>query len=193
MRKMQKLIIISLIYIFIVFIITLNMNKLGNLYVLFLIILSLVFAIFVSLEIFKKETLKIKPVKQNVEYENIDDKNLQELKIISSRPFILFGSESKLVSDDQLYFDQENFYAINKGNQKAVYKLTDITELSRTSINIRNQTLWQLKIKVKNDNEITIRFAHNYRVWNKNFVLFYDKLKTINPNVVKSKWSLWRM
>lgn len=193
MRKMQKLIIISLIYIFIVFIITLNMNKLGNLYVLFLIILSLVFAIFVSLEIFKKVTLKIKPVKQNVEYENIDDKNLQELKIISSRPFILFGSESKLVSDDQLYFDQENFYAINKGNQKAVYKLTDITELSRTSINIRNQTLWQLKIKVKNDNEITIRFAHNYRVWNKNFVLFYDKLKTINPNVVKSKWSLWRM
>ncbi len=190
---MQKLIIISLIYIFIVFIITLNMNKLGNLYVLFLIILSLVFAIFVSLEIFKKVTLKIKPVKQNVEYENIDDKNLQELKIISSRPFILFGSESKLVSDDQLYFDQENFYAINKGNQKAVYKLTDITELSRTSINIRNQTLWQLKIKVKNDNEITIRFAHNYRVWNKNFVLFYDKLKTINPNVVKSKWSLWRM
>ena len=193
MRKMQKLIIISLIYIFIVFIITLNMNKLGNLYVLFLIILSLVFAIFVSLEIFKKVTLKIKPVKQNVEYENIDDKNLQELKIISSRPFILFGSESKLVSDDQLYFDQENFYAINKGNQKAVYKLTDITELSRTSINIRNQTLWQLKIKVKNDNEITIRFAHNDRVWNKNFVLFYDKLKTINPNVVKSKWSLWRM
>ena len=193
MRKMQKLIIISLIYIFIVFIITLNMNKLGNLYVLFLIILSLVFAIFVSLEIFKKVTLKIKPVKQNVEYENIDDKNLHELKIISSRPFILFGSESKLVSDDQLYFDQENFYAINKGNQKAVYKLTDITELSRTSINIRNQTLWQLKIKVKNDNEITIRFAHNYRVWNKNFVLFYDKLKTINPNVVKSKWSLWRM
>ena len=193
MRKMQNLIIISLIYIFIVFIITLNMNKLGNLYVLFLIILSLVFAIFVSLEIFKKVTLKIKPVKQNVEYENIDDKNLQELKIISSRPFILFGSESKLVSDDQLYFDQENFYAINKGNQKAVYKLTDITELSRTSINIRNQTLWQLKIKVKNDNEITIRFAHNYRVWNKNFVLFYDKLKTINPNVVKSKWSLWRM
>ena len=193
MRKMQKLIIISLIYIFIVFIITLNMNKLGNLYVLFLIILSLVFAIFVSLEIFKKVTLKIKPVKQNVEYENIDDKNLQELKIISSRPFILFGSESKLVSDDQLYFDQENLYAINKGNQKAVYKLTDITELSRTSINIRNQTLWQLKIKVKNDNEITIRFAHNYRVWNKNFVLFYDKLKTINPNVVKSKWSLWRM
>ena len=193
MRKMQKLIIISLIYIFIVFIITLNMNKLGNLYVLFLIILSLVFAIFVSLEIFKKVTLKIKPVKQNVEYENIDDKNLQELKIISSRPFILFGSESKLVSDDQLYFDQENFYAINKGNQKAVYKLTDITELSRTSINIRNQTLWQLKIKVKNDNEITIRFAHNYSVWNKNFVLFYDKLKTINPNVVKSKWSLWRM
>ena len=193
MRKMQKLIIISLIYIFIVFIITLNMNKLGNLYVLFLIILSLVFAIFVSLEIFKKVTLKIKPVKQNVEYENIDDKNLQELKIISSRPFILFGSESKLVSDDQLYFDQENFYVINKGNQKAVYKLTDITELSRTSINIRNQTLWQLKIKVKNDNEITIRFAHNYRVWNKNFVLFYDKLKTINPNVVKSKWSLWRM
>ena len=193
MRKMQKLIIISLIYIFIVFIITLNMNKLRNLYVLFLIILSLVFAIFVSLEIFKKVTLKIKPVKQNVEYENIDDKNLQELKIISSRPFILFGSESKLVSDDQLYFDQENFYAINKGNQKAVYKLTDITELSRTSINIRNQTLWQLKIKVKNDNEITIRFAHNYRVWNKNFVLFYDKLKTINPNVVKSKWSLWRM
>ena len=193
MRKMQKLIIISWIYIFIVFIIYLNMNKLGNLYVLFLIILSLVFAIFVSLEIFKKVTLKIKPVKQNVEYENIDDKNLQELKIISSRPFILFGSESKLVSDDQLYFDQENFYAINKGNQKAVYKLTDITELSRTSINIRNQTLWQLKIKVKNDNEITIRFAHNYRVWNKNFVLFYDKLKTINPNVVKSKWSLWRM
>lgn len=193
MRKMQKLIIISLIYIFIVFIITLNMNKLGNLYVLFLIILSLVFAIFVSLEIFKKVTLKLKPVKQNVEYENIDDKNLQELKIISSRPFILFGFESKLVSEDELYFDQENFYAINNANQKAVYKLTDITELSRTSINIRNQTLWQLKIKVKNDNEITIRFAHNYRVWNKNFVLFYDKLKTINPNVVKSKWSLWRM
>lgn len=147
MQKMQKLIIISLFYIFIVFIITLNINKLGNLYVLFLIILSVVFAIFVSLEISRKVTLKLKPVKQNIEYKSIDEKNLQELQIISSRPFILFGFESKLVSDDELYFDQENFYAINRANQKAVYKLTDITELSRTSINIRNRTLWQLKIK----------------------------------------------
>lgn len=50
-----------------------------------------------------------------------------------------------------------------------------------------------MAIKDKNDNELKIRFAHNYRIWNKNFVLFYDKLKTINPHVVKSKWSLWRM
>ncbi|MEO8933613.1 MAG: hypothetical protein ABI295_04840 [Xanthomarina sp.] len=115
------------------------------------------------------------------------------MKIISSRPFILFGFESKLVTEDELYFDDENFYAINKSHQKAVYKLTDITELSRTSINIRNQTLWLLKISDKNDNEITIRFAHNYRFWNKNFALFYKKLKTMNPTVLKSKWSLWRM
>lgn len=174
-------------------IISLNINKLGNLYIISLIIFSLAFGVLVLVEIYKKVTFNLKPVKQNVEYENDDDGNLKELKIISSRPFILFGFESKLVSEDELYFDDENFYAINKANQKAVFKLTDITELSRTSINIRNQTLWQLKIKDRSDHEITIRFAHNYRIWNNNFVLFHAKLKAINPNVIKSKWSLWRM
>ena len=115
------------------------------------------------------------------------------MKKISSRPWILFNFEAKWVSEDELYYDEENFYAINRENQKAIFKLTDIIELKRTSNIIRNAKIWQLKIKDKDNKEITFNFTHNYRIWNNNFPLFYNKLKEINPNKVKSKWSLWSM
>lgn len=141
--------------------------------------------------VFKNYFSGFKPKNNKVVYTNSSDINSIELKKISSRPF-LFGLENKIISDDDLYFDEENLYVINKLSQKASFKLSEITELSKTSVRINNSPIWQIKIK-QSETDITFKFAHNYTLWNKNFVLFHEKLIQINPEIVKSKWSFWRM
>jgi hypothetical protein len=117
----------------------------------------------------------------------------EEIRKISSRPF-LFGLEDNLVSDEDFYFDDINFYAIdNKQQRKAVFLLTEIIELSKTSITITNHRVWQVIIHGADNQKIVFKFTHNYTLWNKDFVKFYKKIEQINPAAIKSKWSLWTM
>lgn len=189
---LKKVLVLSSIYIFVILVLTLNMDKITDYYIILILISGLVFSFFLIREIYKKYIVDSKPKNNDINYVNSTEPNFDNLKKISTRPF-LFGLEKKLISDDEFYFDDENFYAINKESQKAIFKLTDITEVSKTAIQINNRTLWQVKIKQSNDKEITLKFAHNYTVWNKNFYLFYEKVKAINPTVIKSKWSLWTL
>ena len=73
------------------------------------------------------------------------------------------------------------------------FKLCDISEIKKTEIKLNNRYIWQVKIKQANDKKEIFKFAHNYTLWNKNFALFYKKVKKLNPQVLKSKWSLWTM
>ncbi len=189
---LKRIIIISLIYTLIILILTLNMGQLVNSYIFLITASSLLFMGLLFREIFvrKKEEFKQKP--NTIVYTKFQKSELESLKKISTKPF-LFGIEKYLVSDGEFYFDDANFYAINKDSQKTVYKLTDITELSKTLSPINNRRIWQVKIKTANNREVVFKFAHNYTIWNKNFPLFYKKIKSINPDVVKSKWNLWNV
>lgn len=114
------------------------------------------------------------------------------MRKISTRPF-LFGLEKNFLSDEEFYFDNDHFYAIDNNQQKQIFKLTDITEIKKTYFQINYRRIWQVKIKQDEDREIIFKFAHNYTFWNKNFPLFYKKIKSINPKAVKTKWNLWSM
>ncbi len=167
------------------------MEKIGDSYVFIILILSLIFTTLLVRAIYKKHLARFKPKNSEILYSNPQVLNTQ-LKKISTRPF-LFGLESKFISNDEFYFDNENFYAINKKSGKAIFKLTDIIEISKTSLKINNRRLWQVKIKQENDKEVVFTFAHNYTIWNKNFSIFYERIKLINPNAIKTKWDLWSM
>ncbi len=165
------------------------MEKIDNSYVFLLLIFSFFFAILLVGLIFKKHFIGFKSKNSEIKYVNSQNPNI-EMKKISTPPF-LFGLDRKFISEEELYFDEENFYAINNKHQKATFKLTDITEISKTSLRINNRRLWQIKVKQDNGKEIVFIFAHNYTIWNKNFLLFYEKIKLRNPNAIKTKWSLW--
>ena len=162
-------------------------------YLYFILIASLVIFVLLSIVIYKKHSAVFNPENNQINYKNATDLTGTELRKISSRPF-LFGLEGNLVSDEDFYFDDTNFYAINtKYGRKAVFSLTDIVQLGRTSIIITNHNVWQITLQTVDKNKIVFRFTHNYTIWNKNFSVFHQKVKQINPAIVKSKWSLWTM
>lgn len=167
------------------------MDKIGDLYIYLLLIFSVVFTVLLIGVVKKNYFVGIKSKHSDVEYADYQSQNTM-LKKISTRPF-LFKLEKKLISEEELYFDEENFYAIKNKHQIATFKLTDITEVSKTFSEINNRKLWQIKIKRDNGKEIVFRFAHNYSIWNKNFLHFYKKIKLIKPNAIKTKWSIWNL
>ncbi|WP_293945134.1 MULTISPECIES: hypothetical protein [unclassified Sphingobacterium] len=161
---------------------------------LYLILLAglVLFIVLFSL-IFRKYTAGFKPENNQISYEASADLVGEKIRKISSRPF-LFGLEDNLVSDEDFYFDDINFYAIdNKQQRKAVFPLTDIIELSKTAITITNDRVWQVIIQKAGNHKIVFKFAYNYTLWNKDFYKFYKKIEQVNPAAVKSKWSLWTM
>ncbi len=182
------MILITALYSVIIAGATLMMDTLDNNYVLTIIISGLIFSALTAREIYKKYMAGFKPKDQNITYRY---STINHLVKISKKPF-LFGLEKKVLSDDEFYYDSENFYAVNKDRQSAIFSLKDITELSRTSLYINNSAIWQVKIKNENK-ELVFKFAHNYTIWNKSFLDFYEKVKILNPSAVKTKWSLWRM
>lgn len=156
-----------------------------NNYIYLISIISLIFAIFIYKILVKNPKVN----NENIRYKNLENSTTGILKKISSKPFLL-GLEKNFVSKDEFYFDEKNFYAINKEKQKASFKLTDIIELKRTSNKMNNRYVWEVSIQEENNKELSFLFTNNYTIRNKDFHLFYKKIESINPNAVKSKWSL---
>lgn len=176
-----------LLYALFITIVTLTMSQSGDIYLIVISASGIILGLVVFREIYKKYFVPL-PLNQNVKYINSSPEGLRK---ISGRLFF-FGLEKKVVSADDFYFDNEYLYAFNKNNQNAKFSLKDITELSKTPYEINNSRIWQIKIN-NHGEEVVFNFAHNYSVWNKNFLTFYHKLKEVNPSVMQSKWSLWSM
>lgn len=183
----KKIILFVLIYAALITIITLTVPQDSNTYLIVITVSGLLLGVLVMREVYKKYFTAL-PKNQNIVYSS---SNHESLNKISQRPF-LFGLEKKIISEDDFYFDDQFFYAINKNNQAAKFSLTDITELGKTSYQINNSRIWQVKIN-NHGEELLFKFAHNYSVWNRNFLLFYDKLKEINPSAIRSEWNSWSM
>lgn len=144
---------------------------------------------FVIHEVYKRYFTQVSSVSSPVlQY---TDHPVSGLYKISQKPF-LFGLEKKIISGDELYFNTNSFYAVNKTRRAAIFSLHEITELKRTSIRINNNRIWQIKI-LHEGQEIIIKFTPAFSFWNKNFFNFYTRLKEINPTVIQSEWSLWKM
>lgn len=183
----KNILILSVIYAILITAITLTMSQKGDGYLIVVVILSLIFTFLVVRIVYKN----ISGFKQENNTVNYTDSSFQHLHKISTKPF-LFGLEKKIISDHEFYFDHENFYAINANHQTAKFNLKDISEISKTSIQINNSRIWQVKIN-NNNEEVVFKFAHNYTIWNKNFLEFYRKIEKLNPSAIQSKWSIWSM
>lgn len=184
----KRIIIISLIYALLVIAITLTLSQKGDGYLIAIVILSIIYAFLVVALVYKKNISTFKQKNSDLTYTSSSFKDLHK---ISTKPF-LFGLENKIISDHEFYFDDANFYAINKDHQTAKFDLKDITEISKTTVQINNSRIWQVKINTNNE-EVIFKFAHNYTLWNRNFLDFYQKVEKMNPSLIKSKWSIWSM
>jgi len=183
----KRIILIVLLYALFITAYTLAMPQNSDAYIIVITISGLILGVLIIREIYRKYFAALSK-NQNVTYSSSNPEGLNK---ISGRPF-LFGLEKKIISEDNFYFDNHFFYAVNKNNRTAKFRLRDITELSKTSYQINNSRIWQVKINDEGD-EVVFSFAHNYSVWNKNFLTFYHKLKEVNPSVIQSKWSVWSM
>jgi len=184
----KRIIIYLIIYAVLLTTIVFTLSEMETLFLLAIVISGLGFGAIITFEVYKKYIAGSKPKKYDLEFTH---SNVENLNKISQKPF-LFGLEKKIISDGEFYFDDENFYVVNDNNETAKFDLNSITELSRTSVRINNSAIWQVKIN-DSKGELIFKFAHNYTIWNKNFLLFYEKLKAINPSSIKSKLSLWKM
>ncbi|MCT2562497.1 hypothetical protein [Chryseobacterium herbae] len=184
----KKILILSAVYALLITGITLTMSQKGDGYLIAIVILSLIFAFLVIRIVYKRNISGLKKENNNINYTNSGTQNLNK---ISTKPF-LFGLEKNIISDQEFYFDNENFYAVNSHQQTAKFNLKDINEISKTSVQINNSRIWQVKIN-NNGEEIVFKFAHNYTIWNKNFLEFYRKIEKLNPSAIQSKWSIWTM
>jgi len=183
----KRIITISIIYSFVTLMIMLNMSKIENFYISLLAISSLAFVII----LFKEIKPHLQPKNDQVSYDNFESVKPENFKKISRKPF-LFGIEKGFVNEDEFYFDENYLYAIKK-NQKTSFKLTDIIALDKTNTRIGNRYIWQIIIKEENNKEVIYKFVHNYTLFNKNFYKFHEKIKTINSNAVKAKWTIWNL
>ncbi len=111
---------------------------------------------------------------------------------ISTRPRLL-GLERGVVSEDELYFDEEYLYASRGEGQVASHRLSDITSLSMTDVVLNNRRIWEIRVRQDDGGEVVLRFAHNFTLWNWNFRHFYGRMKELNPGAVRTEWSIWSM
>ena len=187
-----KIIIIAVVYVLAIIGIVMLVNSMSNLFIPLILLSTLLFSILLIREIRKVVSGKFKPVENAVIYNQTTKNNeVSSARKISEKPF-LFGLEKGLVSDNEFYFDENNFYAFNNRGERAEFPLQAIVELSGTSVIISNRRIWMVKVAT-NNGIIEFKFGPNFTLWNKSFEVFYNKIKMIKPEAVKSNWSLWRM
>lgn len=110
-----------------------------------------------------------------------DSVNLRGYKKISSKA-LLFKSA---VSNIELYFNSQNLSIVYPNGSKVNYPLDSIVQLKRTSTKIANTSVWSISIS-EAGGIITYKFIPNIRLWNKDFISFYNFLLQANPTAVKS-------
>ncbi|MDR0194550.1 MAG: hypothetical protein LBI73_05450 [Myroides sp.] len=109
-------------------------------------------------------------------------------KKITSKPNFFKSA----VNDVDLYFNEQEFCVVDSSGTQTIFSMRAIKELKRTDVRINNSNVWRIVIK-EDGKEITFKFTHNVRFWNKNFVEFHEFLSSLNPEVVKTKWNYLRM
>lgn len=181
----KKIIIFSLGFVVILFATILySLNRYGTISPAFLIIPTLIFAVFFFKNVILPMYKDFKPDNEKLFSNESVKMDTTKLNKISTKPFF-FGLEKRLLEDQDYYFDTNYFYSVNKGVKTIKIPLTEISEVSKTNTAINRRTIWQLKATHRNQ-QVVFKFTDNYTLINKNFKLFLDQLKTINPNVVKA-------
>lgn len=188
----KKIIIASIICILIITTLALTFSDNSDLLVKSVVPITLIFAVFVTTIVLKKAFGGAKPKNEKLHFSETSNINIENLKPISNRPFF-FGIEKKILSDEKLFYDNECLYAINKQNEVARFKLNEICSIKKTSVQINNHRIWEIKIIREDTSEIIFKFSHNYTIWNKNFPQFLELVKQINSNKVKTNFDLFSM
>jgi hypothetical protein len=157
-----------------------------------LVIAVLIFSQVIVFIILRKIYNAIFAPKRESSYSDATGLDFSKLKKISSRPFLL-GLENKFIDEEELYFDDRQLYAVDRQIKLATFNLENIASLERTSVKINNRTIWKLNIDQADGQMVVFKFAHNFTLWNKSFPEFYELIRAINPQAIKSTWSVWRM
>lgn len=187
----QKIFIYSSIYLIVILTLIFAFYDNVNLFIATVMPVSFAFIVFMFVFVFRK-SIKSKPQNNHQIFSDTATINTQNLKEITTRPF-LFGIENKIISDENLFYNNDELVAINKQYEKAVFKLTEITELSKTGTQINNRRIWQIRINRENEPEVIFKFTHNYTILNKSFPEFIERMNQVNPKAVKTKFNLFSM
>ena len=187
----KKLILYSILYFSLILTLNLFYDDLGIYFFVLILVISFFFFLLILKEFYVKFIKNRNQKSEKIEF-NQSANVLNSYKKISTKPF-LFGLEDQLIVDYIYYFDEDNFYVFNRKSEKLTYLLSDIIELRKTSLQINNRFIWEVIIKQKDEEEISFKFAHNFTIWNKNFLEFYKIIKTKNPLVIRSKFSYWSL
>jgi len=83
------------------------------------------------------------------------------------------------------YFDDDHLYFWGSQEEKK-YLLKDIIEIKKT---IRINSIPIMRLTINNNGEkFVLKFWPNVSIFNKNYIGFIDKIKSINPSAVKFKY-----
>ncbi|NRT17184.1 hypothetical protein HNP99_003563 [Flavobacterium sp. 28A] len=104
---------------------------------------------------------------------------------ISNGRFV-FGLAEYLRFKSEFYYDKEYLYVINTKNQVVKHKISEITEVSKTSIIINDRRVWKIIINEK----IIYKLTNNDTLSNNNFNYFLDKVNENINSTIDSNW-LW--
>lgn len=114
--------------------------------------------------------------------------DLTKLTKISNGHFF-FGLAEYLRAKSEFYYNEEYLYVISTKNQVAKHRITNIVEVSKTSIMINNRRIWEIVIN-NVDDKIIYKLSTNDTLSNNNFNLFLDKVNANSNSIVDTNW-LW--
>ncbi|REH00917.1 hypothetical protein C8P67_102169 [Flavobacterium aquicola] len=114
--------------------------------------------------------------------------DLTKLTKISNGRFF-FGLAEYLRVKSEFYYDEKYLYVINTKNQVNKHCISNIIEITKTSIMINDRRVWKIVIN-KEDDKIIYKLTTNDTLSNNNFNYFLDKVNENDNSIVDSDW-LW--
>jgi hypothetical protein len=164
-----------------------SLNQKYDMELKYIFILSLItFLVFNIKRIFNYiENLK---EQREVDFKKRTNLDLWKLTKISKGVF-MFGLDKYFVNKSDFYFDDKNLYLINYNKPVIKHSISDIIEVTKTSISLNDRMVWKIIVNDFNAKKV-YKITTNDSFSNSNFNIFLDKVNKNSNSIVDSNW-LW--
>ncbi|PWA05125.1 hypothetical protein [Flavobacterium laiguense] len=125
---------------------------------------------------------------KEIDFKKRTNLDLWKLTKISGGIF-MFGLDKYFVNKSDFYFDDKNLYLINYNKPVIKHSISDIIEVSKTSISLNDRKVWKIIINDLNEKKV-YKITTNDSLSNSNFSMFLDKVNENSNSIVDSNL-LW--